>query len=388
MGPVLHADLAEVSSTDIIYRGFGSNLDIPGSGDSVLRQCGTSFFARARHFLLAVFVLLFVRGSFAAVASATAPKQKGVSLEIAKALKITRGKQIKTGLVFLNGKYLPAPYVVERYGNALRINGIQVTRALIPWGRFLLTQEGATLVTEETAAEEQPANDHEPTPQPEPKVESAPKPSPKPTRAEVEAGNYLDSLFDDDETEDEYVIVEENETDFGTLLPPKKSKSRAKQTATKSAAASKSSSSIAKTTKTAKSAPPSKSTTRKRVQFNGEFQMNSACKQMVDRINRRRTNIDTTLRGGGFVCFGSNYSFVTGDAGACQRLLAKLPELLKDSNDEESFLANASSVGLNFLHVKVLRGFYKNRLDCFKLIQRRNEIKEATQFKKALNGAH
>ena len=384
MGPVLHADLAEVSSTDIIYRGFGSNLDIPGSGDSVLRQCGTSFFVRgARHFLVAVLVALMAFGSYAAPKS----KNKGVSIEVARALKITRGKQIKTGLVFLDGKYLPPPYVVERYGNALRINGIQVTRALIPWGRFLMTQEGASIVTDESAAV-QPVVEAKQTaavePKSEPNPQPKPKPAAKPTRAEVAAGNYLESLFDDDETEDECVIIDENETDFGTVLPPKKqkgaakAKSQAKQASTKSAA-------VVKPSKTVQFAEPPQPRVRKRVQFEGTFEMNAKCKQMVERINQRRTNIDSTLRGGGFVSFSSKHSWTSGDGGSCRRLLAKLPEIMKEANSEQDFIARANAAKLNFIQEDDLRLFYKNRIDCFNLIKRRNEIQEEAKLKAVLS---
>ena len=42
-------------------------------------------------------------------------------------LKATVGKPFTAGLVFVNGKFIPPPYKVERYGTALRINGQQVT---------------------------------------------------------------------------------------------------------------------------------------------------------------------------------------------------------------------------------------------------------------------
>ncbi len=379
MGPVLHADLAEVSSTDIIKRGFGPHLEITGSGDSVLRQCGTSFIVRgARHFLLAGLVVFGALGSFAAL---KASKNKGVSIEVARALQITRGKQIDSGLVFLDGKFLPPPYVVERYGNALRINGIQVTRALIPWGRFLMTQEGASVVTEESAAVQPVAlqTTAAVTTEPEPKPQPKPKPAAKPTRAEVAAGNYLESLFDDDETEDECVIIDDNETDFGTLLPPKKQKAKPKV-----AVASKSVAEVPRAKPQPKPAEPPQPRIRKRVQFNGTFVMNAKCKQMVERMNKRRAHVDTVLRNGGFVFFSSKHAWTTGDGGVCTRLLAKLPELMKDTNSEQEFLSKAIAAGFNFIQEDDLRLFYKNRIDCFKLIQRRNELKEEEKRKALL----
>ncbi len=52
------------------------------------------------------------------------------------ALRISRGKVINTGMVFVNGKLLPGPYIVSRYGTAIRINSVQVTGPLVPWVQF------------------------------------------------------------------------------------------------------------------------------------------------------------------------------------------------------------------------------------------------------------
>ena len=38
------------------------------------------------------------------------------------ALRITKGKVSSTGMVFVNGKLVPGPYVVSRYGTAIRVN--------------------------------------------------------------------------------------------------------------------------------------------------------------------------------------------------------------------------------------------------------------------------
>ena len=67
-------------------------------------------------------------------AFATVPKQALVEL------KATVGKPFSAGLVFINGKFLDPPYKVERYGTALRINGIQVTNEIVPWTEFPKTQ--------------------------------------------------------------------------------------------------------------------------------------------------------------------------------------------------------------------------------------------------------
>ena len=46
-----------------------------------------------------------------------APNPKGAF----KALKGEKGKPVKTGMVFIDGKYIPPPYSVERYGLVLRV---------------------------------------------------------------------------------------------------------------------------------------------------------------------------------------------------------------------------------------------------------------------------
>lgn len=43
---------------------------------------------------------------------------------------IKQGKRIQTGFVFVNGKYIKAPYKVKRKGFAIYINGLQVTKEL------------------------------------------------------------------------------------------------------------------------------------------------------------------------------------------------------------------------------------------------------------------
>ena len=97
-------------------------------------------------------------------AFATVPKQALVEL------KATVGKPFSAGLVFVNGKFLDPPYKVERYGTALRINGIQVTNEIVPWTEFLKTQPGARVEKVETpqsadapAAEPAPAADGDKT---------------------------------------------------------------------------------------------------------------------------------------------------------------------------------------------------------------------------------
>ena len=54
------------------------------------------------------------------------------------ALRIAKGKMISTGLVFVNGRLLPGPYIVSRHGTAIKVNREQVTGQIVPWSQFVL----------------------------------------------------------------------------------------------------------------------------------------------------------------------------------------------------------------------------------------------------------
>ena len=90
------------------------------------------------------------------------------------ALKVAKGKVISTGMVFVNGRLLKGPYVVSRYGTAIRVNRDQVTGQIVPWIQFT------------TAAGTKP-----PPPKP---AAAAPQPAPAPTAT----SSSVDDLFDDD----------------------------------------------------------------------------------------------------------------------------------------------------------------------------------------------
>ena len=100
--------------------------------------------------------------------------------EGAKALGVTRGKPFSAGVVFINGKYIEPPYVVERWGTGIRINKEPVTGQVIDWNEFLKTQEGVKV---EKRTETVPAA---------PVVQQA-----APAVEDVDSSS-LDDLFDDD----------------------------------------------------------------------------------------------------------------------------------------------------------------------------------------------
>lgn len=106
-------------------------------------------------------------------AAMAAEAMQEIPKESAKALGVTRGRSFSSGVVFIEGKYLPPPYVVERWGTGIRINSKPVTGQVIPWSEFLKTQEGVKVTKTE--------------------VQSAPK------KQTYEMDDFsLDDLFDDD----------------------------------------------------------------------------------------------------------------------------------------------------------------------------------------------
>ena len=255
-----------------------------------------------------------------------------------KALKVTRGKPISTGVVFMDGKYIPPPYVVERYGTAIRINKIQVTGPLIAWEEFLKTQPGAKVTTSTT---EMPA-------------EAVPE-----EEAEEEEEDSMDDYLDDD---DPLAALFDDEP-----APAKKAAKPAKKAAKR------------------KPAGPKQVTTTK-VEFNGTFEMNAASTKLVDGINRRRTAIDQKLRNDGFYFFGSNYNGANGDANIAAKMLAALPDAMRSAGSAQELHAACREKGLVFLSERVCRDLYANRTDYVKLIDRRKKMEEAAQYNSLIKG--
>ena len=123
-------------------------------------------------FILALVSMLAAFGMSAAPASVT--EFDKVPEPALATLKVAKGKVISTGMVFVNGKLLKGPYVVSRYGTAIRVNRDQVTGQIVPWIQFT------------TAAGTKP-----PPPKP---VAAAPQPAPAPPPS----SSSVDDLFDDD----------------------------------------------------------------------------------------------------------------------------------------------------------------------------------------------
>ena len=301
----------------------------------VERTLGSDLFDCSRSMQLKLYQRLCQIGltlilSFSAVAAPEPAAKRGASFatvpkQALVELKATVGKPFSAGLVFVNGKFLDPPYKVERYGTALRINGIQVTNEIIPWTEFLKTQAGARVEKVDP-----------------PPASAAPAQEAAPAAEEPETSDSsiddIDDLFDDD---------------------PKPKKKVAAKPAVK---------------RTPKAAPPPQPTTT--VVLDGEFVPNDKTKAMVVRINKERTRVETILRKGGCVFFGVRYTPISVDRMPAEMFLSSMPGVMKSNTVFEPFSSAARAKGITFLSEAVLRDLFRNRLDYIRLIAREKAIKE------------
>ena len=244
----------------------------------------------------------------------------------AKALGVTRGKPFSSGVVFVEGKYMPPPYVVERWGNGIRINSKPVTGPIVPWSDFLKTQEGVKVTKSE------------------PEQTAAPAPVQSATAAPAADldDTSLDDLFDDD--------------------PKPKAKKPSASAASRPAAA------------------PPKPRVSVTYSLDGEFKPNAATKALVSRINAVRTEIDRILRNGGFICFGESYSRVTGDARSALTLLERLPAIQRSATDLNAFRSAVRSAGLVYLNEVLCEELFRNRIDYRKLQEQHEKMRREAEL--------
>lgn len=252
-----------------------------------------------------------------------------VPWDSAKALQVTKGRPFSSGAVFINGKYIEPPYVVERWGTGLRINGKPISGQVIDWNDFLRTQSGAKANHVEVAAPEAAA--------------AAPAPAEESTTSSEETS--LDDLFDDN---------------------PKPKKPAA--------------------------APARKPVARPRAAtvtytLEGEFVPNDVSRKMLARINAERTEIDRILRSGGFFCFGDRYSRVFGDERTLLAMLETLPEMQQSAESSEGFRTSVRAARMAYINDILAGELYRNRIDYRKLKALRSRIKKDNELKRVLNGS-
>ena len=255
----------------------------------------------------------------------------------ARALGVTRGKLFSKGLVFINGKYLPPPYVVERWGTGIRINSTPVTGQIVDWNEFLKTQPGVKTVTTEpeSVAVSESA---------EPEAEAEATSETQPVEAAAADVNSLDDLVKDDSYEND--VKKKPQVARSTPKPKVVHKPAPKPRATVSYV------------------------------LEGDFVPNEETKALVKRINQTRTDVDRTLRSGGFLCFGDKYPNLSGDSRLLKKLLSKLPELQQQATDEADFVSSAYAANIVYLNETLLRELYKNRIDYLQLKRLRAKLND------------
>ena len=274
----------------------------------------------------AMMIVVALAAAFAQ--AAFAPNPKGAF----KALGGERGKPVKTGMVFVDGKYIPPPYTVERYGLVLRVNKTPVTGPVIPWDEFVKTQEGVKVTKTVTGGD--------PAPDASGDAAAAPEPEPEPEEEE----EVYSLSFDDDPLAD---LFDDEPT--------------AKKPAAK---------------KKASKPKPKKPVVTVTYTLEGEFQHNDKTRAMQKKIMQARTDVENILRNGGFVCFGSKYSRVTGDAGSARIVLGKLPGLMQSCQNAKSLASGIRAAGITFFPDALCRDLYENKIDYRQLLERQKAVEE------------
>ena len=98
-----------------------------------------------------------------------------------------------------------------------------------------------------------------------------------------------------------------------------------------------------------------------------------------------RTEIDSILRNGGFICFGSSYSRVSGDARSAFMLLEKLPELQRRSGNLTAFRSAVRAAGLVYLNEVLCEELFRNRVDYPRLQERFSKLKREKEWTNMLD---
>ena len=264
--------------------------------------------------------------------------------ESVEALGKETGKSHPAGLVFVCGKYVPPPYVVERRGTGLFINSHQVTGQVVEWTEFLKTQPNVKVVREEPV---EPA-----ATQTVAKVEEK-----KPEVPDVsEAVSSLDSLFDD---EDEKSVA---------------------------ASAEKKPAAVKKEVRPA-AKPKPRPAAKVTYELKDGFVVNDASKALLKRIDSARAELDRVLRGGGFVCLGERYQRVTGDKRTLLVMLQTLPEAMQQATNQRDFNQRLQAAKLVFLTGALSEDIFRNRVDFRKLKVRRSRLQMKQKWDKVVEEA-
>lgn len=272
------------------------------------------------------------------------------------ALHEARGKPFTGGAVFVNGKYLPPPYVVSRYGTAIVINGHQVTGQIVSWNKFLGPRPAAPAASAPSAAK--PANSEE-----------------KAADEKVEEASSLDDLFSDDSAasgessaaasaapaaaaSDEMDTIDDL---FGDEGEKPKAKPRAP---------------VAKAARPAAPAAPAGPPPK--------YVPSARTKQLLDVIDKQRTAYDRALRMNNFYFFSPRYSNVGGNLRVLGIMSEKLPDALKDATSADDLYSRMRRSGLGFVSPEVCTDLFANKRTFLSLYELRSRVREEIEHRKSL----
>lgn len=247
-------------------------------------------------------------------------------------LKITSPrKPVRSGYVFVNGKYMPPPYRVTRHGTVLKINGTQVTGQIIPWSRFVDVPQSSVPAAKGVSAS------------PEKTVKKAPRKI-----------TTVDDLFADDSSEEE------------------KPKSSAPD-----------SSAIDELFGDGPAKAPSAAEIKAEAIANATFVKTPKTVSMVNRINTYRSDVHRQLLNGDICFFGTRYSQINVPNQLARKFLDALPSAIKECADASSLYTRLRSQGFVFVSRHICDELFSNIADSSLIEERRRKersIEDAQRF--------
>lgn len=235
------------------------------------------------------------------------------------ALSGTRGKKaVSSGFVFVDGHYVRPPYRVARFGTAIFVNNEQVTDQIVSWKAFLAASGAASASAPAPAAK---ASEEKPA-------------------AEATASGSVrsvDDLFDDEPAP--------------TAAKKPSAKPRPLPVAVEDDDGSAAS-----------------------------FTANAQTDKMLKRVNAYRTEVHRRLSSGNICFFGSRYGQINVPPRLARKLIAVLPDAVRDAGDAADLHSRMRQSGFAFMSKELCEDLIANRADYPALAERRRKIESDAEF--------
>lgn len=252
-------------------------------------------------------------------------------------LKITSPrKPVRSGYVFVNGKYMPPPYRVTRHGTVLKINGTQVTGQIIPWSKFVDVPQSSV-----------------------PSVKPVSIPSKTPVKAPPKKITTVDDLFADDPPEEEM---------------KEKPKSSPQDT-----------SAIDELFGDGPAKAPSAAEVKAEAIANATFVKTPKTVRMVNRMNTYRSDVHRQLLDGDVCFFGSRYSQINVPNQLARKFLDVLPSAIKECPDASSLYTKLRSLGFVFISRQISEELFSNIADSSLIEERRRKERSTEDAQRFIN---